>query len=92
MQKYKKRGSLAKFHCFFKKTHKSITAQKTIQCAMKSLQYILLNTAPMQLSLPLLSNPHKQQIISIMRHLGRILSALDLLECCVNGLVIFQLD
>ena len=59
---------------------------------MKSLQYILLNTAPMQLSLPLLSNPHKQQIIGVLRHLGRILSALNLFDGCVNGLVVFQLD
>lgn len=37
-------------------------------------------------------NPHKQQIINILRNLNRILSALDLLDGCVNGLVVFQLD
>lgn len=59
---------------------------------MESPQYILLNTAPMQLSIPLISNPYKQQIISILRHFSRTLSTLDLLECCVNCLVVFQLD
>ena len=41
---------------------------------------------------PALSNPHKQQITSILLHLGRILSALYLFDGRVNGLVVFQLD
>lgn len=46
----------------------------------------------MQFTLPLISNPHKQQIISILRHFGRILLAFNLLYGGVNGLVVFQFD
>ena len=37
-----------------------------------------LNPAPMFLSLPLLGDTNKQQIISILRNLGEILFAFDL--------------
>lgn len=49
-----------------------------------------LNTTPMLLCLPLVGNPNKQQVISVLRHLGRIILALDLLDGGINGLVVFQ--
>lgn len=58
----------------------------------KTALLALLNTTPMHLGIPLVCNPHKQQIISVLRHLVGILSALDLLYGSINGLVVFQFD
>ena len=53
---------------------------------------VLLNTTSMQLGIPLEGNPHKQQIISILCNLNRILLAHGLLDVRVNSLVVFQLN
>ena len=51
-----------------------------------------LYTAMMLLCVALVCDTHKQQIVGVLRHLGGVLPALNLLDGGVNGLVVFQFD
>lgn len=46
----------------------------------------------MRFARAVVSNPHQQQVVGILRDLGGIVLALDLVDGRIDGLVVFQLD